>query len=136
VGACVPCYSVSLPRIRHLPIVLRTSPSHVLRYRIPRKTSMSSRSQGRQVVRDNAVLLVSRLQCGRPSNCCLIPVRAETHPVSPGLKWLGFEAEHPSVTITDMNIALIYTTTPPYTFMIHCAAFNLQLSFLCKLMGM
>jgi len=63
---------------------------------------------------------------------------AETHPalclnVPPGLQWLVFEAEHPPVTNTDMNIAWIYTSTPPYIFMTHCAAFNLQFSFLCKL---
>ena len=82
-----------------------------------------------------------RLDSGTGDLSLILPTMsrpAETHPalclnVSPGLQWLGFEAKHPPVTITDMNTAWIYTSTPPYIFMTHCAAFNRQFSVLCKL---
>jgi len=129
------------------PVLLRLGS---IEYRV-RTFVTSSCSQRRKVFRESSVLLVSWLRCGRSRNCGLTSVRgtkvlslptmfrpAETQPalclnVSPVLQWLGFEAEHPSVTIRDMNIAWIYIYTPPYIFMTHCAAFNLQFSFLYKL---
>jgi hypothetical protein len=38
----------------------------------------------------------------------------------PGLKRQGREGDHAPPTNTDVNKTLIYTPTPPYTFMAYC----------------
>jgi hypothetical protein len=55
------------------------------------------------------------IQSGSGAHTASYPM--DTAAVTPGVKWLGREADHPSPTSAEFSNTWMYTSTPPYTFM-------------------